>query len=130
MSQTFKDLFYIFCYYLVLYSFHSIRTYTNTSSNFQLLTSCRRISPYPRHYLIVYNMVRLYGVDWLAPLPNPKLEDHLLSDGRDCLFNVLAATVHITILQFHYLVLLPVTHCDASNSISFAMPFHREYVPS
>ena len=28
------------------------------------------------------------------------MQDHTLSDGRDCVFNVLAAIVHITILNF------------------------------
>jgi hypothetical protein len=31
----------------------------------------------------------------LAPCPTPKLEDHPLSTVRDCLFNILAATLHI-----------------------------------
>jgi hypothetical protein len=47
-------------------------------------------------------MVRFYGGESLASLPNPNLKD-LFSDGRDPLFNVLAPTVHIKILQFHYL---------------------------
>ena len=36
-----------------------------------------------------------YGGKLLAPRPNTKLEDHLLSAFRDCLFNILAATLHI-----------------------------------
>jgi hypothetical protein len=52
-------------------------------------------------------MVRFYGGESLAPLPNPNLQDLPLSDGRDCLFNILAPTVHSKILQFHYLFLLP-----------------------
>ena len=79
---------------------------------------------------MVCNMVRFYGEHLLAPLPNSKLEDHPLSDYRDCLFNVLATTVHNKILQFHYLLQLPVAHCDARNSVSFPRFFHREYVPS
>jgi len=59
---------------------------------------------------MVCNMVRFYGEESLASLPNPDLEDHHLWDGRDCLFNVLAATVQIKILQFHYLTLLPVAY--------------------
>jgi len=35
-----------------------------------------------------------YGEELLAPRPTPKLENHLLSSVRDCLFNILAATVH------------------------------------
>jgi hypothetical protein len=79
---------------------------------------------------MVCNMVRFYGEELLAPIPYPKLEDHLLSDGRECLFNVLAAIDHITILQFRYLISLPVAQCNARNSVSFPMSFHREYVPS
>jgi hypothetical protein len=33
-----------------------------------------------------------YGVELLAPLSTPKLEDHPLSTVRDCLFNIFAAT--------------------------------------
>jgi hypothetical protein len=36
-----------------------------------------------------------YGEELLAPRPTPKLEDHLLSAVRDCLFSILAATLHI-----------------------------------
>jgi len=100
------------------------------SFNFQLLTSYRRISPHPRHCLMVCNIVRFCGEQLLAPLTNNKLEDHPLSDRRDSLFNVLAATVHNKLLQFHYLLLLPVARCEAMNSISFLRFFHCEYVPS
>jgi hypothetical protein len=31
----------------------------------------------------------------LAPRPTPKLEDHLSSAVRDCLFNLFTATLHI-----------------------------------
>jgi hypothetical protein len=41
------------------------------------------------------NMIIFYGEELLAPRPTPKLEGHLLSAVRDCLFNVLAATLHI-----------------------------------
>ena len=75
---------------------------------------------------MIFKMIRFCREELLAPLPNPKLEDHILSDGRDCLFNVLAANVHNKILQIHYLVLLPVAHCDARNSVSFPRSFHRE----
>jgi len=74
---------------------------------------------------MVCNMIRFCGEELLAPLPNPKLEENPLSDGHDCLFKVLAATIHNKILQFHYLA-----HCDARNCVSFLRSFHREYVPS
>ena len=41
------------------------------------------------------NIVSFYGEELLAPHPSPKLEDHLLSVVRDCLFNIFAATFHI-----------------------------------
>ena len=41
------------------------------------------------------NKLRFYGEELLAPRPTPKLEDHSLSAVRDCLFNMLAATLHI-----------------------------------
>ena len=40
-------------------------------------------------------MTRFYGEELLAGRPTPKLEDHYLSAVRDCLFNILAATLHI-----------------------------------
>jgi len=36
-----------------------------------------------------------YGEQLLAPHPTNKLEEHSLSAVRDCLFNILAATLHI-----------------------------------
>jgi hypothetical protein len=36
----------------------------------------------------------LLGEQLLAPRPTPKLEDHPLSAVRDCLFNIIAATLH------------------------------------
>jgi len=41
------------------------------------------------------NMIRFYDEELFALRPTPKLEDHLLSAVRDCLFNVFAATLHI-----------------------------------
>jgi hypothetical protein len=37
----------------------------------------------------------LCGEKWLTPCPTPKLEDHPLSAGLDCLFNIFTATFHI-----------------------------------
>ena len=36
-----------------------------------------------------------YGEKFSAPRPTAKLEDHLLSAVRDCLFNIFVATLHI-----------------------------------
>jgi hypothetical protein len=55
----------------------------------------QRISPGPRLCDLFRNMAIFYGEELLEPLPTPKLEDHPLSAGRDCLFNVFAATLHI-----------------------------------
>ena len=35
------------------------------------------------------------GEGLLVPRPTPKLEDHPLSDVRDCLFDIFAAAIHI-----------------------------------
>jgi hypothetical protein len=40
------------------------------------------------------NKASFYGEE-LAPRPTPKLEDHTLSDVRDCLFNIFAPTLYI-----------------------------------
>jgi hypothetical protein len=42
-----------------------------------------------------------YADDLLTPRPNPKLEDHLFSAVRDCLFNTFSATLHIC-RPFHH----------------------------
>jgi hypothetical protein len=41
------------------------------------------------------NIVSFYGENLLAPLPTTRLDDHPLSAVGDCLFNILAATLHI-----------------------------------
>jgi hypothetical protein len=51
--------------------------------------------PYPQLCDLFRNMTIVYGEELLAPRPTPKLEDHPLSAVRDCLFNVLPATLHI-----------------------------------
>jgi len=40
-------------------------------------------------------MIRVYGEELLAPRPNPKLGNHLMSAVRDFLFDILATTFHI-----------------------------------
>ena len=40
------------------------------------------------------NIATFYGEKLLVPRPKPQVEDQPMSDVRDCLFNVLAATVH------------------------------------
>jgi hypothetical protein len=81
-------------------------------------------------FLVASNKVNFFGEELLVPLPNHNLEDYALPAGRYCLLNVLAATIHNKILQFHYLFVLSFTQCEARNSISFHTFFHREYVPS
>jgi len=44
---------------------------------------------------IFRNKASFYSEVLLASRPTPKLEDHLVSAVRDCLFNILAATLHI-----------------------------------
>ena len=41
------------------------------------------------------NKASVWDEELLAHRPTPKLEGHLLSAARDCLFNILAATLHI-----------------------------------
>jgi hypothetical protein len=45
---------------------------------------------------MVHNMIRFYDEEFLAPRPAPKLEDHPLPAVRDCLFNIIATTLHIS----------------------------------
>jgi hypothetical protein len=54
----------------------------------------QRICPGLRLLVIFHNKLIFYGEELLAPCPTPKLEDHTLSDVRDCLFNIFAATLH------------------------------------
>jgi len=51
--------------------------------------------PSPRTCKMFRNIVNFYGEELLAPGPTPKLEDYPLSAVRDCLFNILAATLNI-----------------------------------
>jgi hypothetical protein len=44
--------------------------------------------------------IRFHG-KLLAPRPTPKLEDHLLSAVRDCLFNIFAATLPLNIFRWN-----------------------------
>jgi hypothetical protein len=41
------------------------------------------------------NKMRFDGQELLAPRPKSQLENHPLSAGRDCLFNIFATTLHI-----------------------------------
>jgi hypothetical protein len=61
---------------------------TKSCIPFPLLRSNQGISQGSRH------RYRFYGEELLAPRPNTKLEDHLLSAVRDCLFNIFAVTLH------------------------------------
>jgi hypothetical protein len=47
-----------------------------------------------RLYLTFRNKLFFYGDEFLAPRPNPKLEDHPLSALRDFLFNTFESTLH------------------------------------
>jgi len=40
-------------------------------------------------------MIHFYGKELIESRSTPKVEDHLLSAVRDCLFNILAATLHM-----------------------------------
>ena len=59
------------------------------------LRSYQSINPGPRLLSAFHNNTRLYGELLLAPRPNPKLEDHLLSAAHDYLFNTFVGTLHV-----------------------------------
>ena len=69
---------------------------TKPHVSFSLLMLYQNISPGPWLTLWLFrNMMRFYSEELLAPRPTPKLEDHLLSAVRNCLFHIFAATLHI-----------------------------------
>jgi len=77
---------------------YRLLTLQSTKSHvpFPLLMSYRSISQGPRLFLqVIRNTILYYGEELLAPCPTLKLRDHFLSAVRDCLFNILAATLHI-----------------------------------
>ena len=57
--------------------------------------SCQRISPGSWHMYPFCKKPRFYSGELLALCPTPKLGDHSLSAVCDCLFNILATTLHI-----------------------------------
>ena len=64
----------------------------------QVSATCpyQSVSPGPRLSLWTFcNKICFYSEELLAPLPTPKLEDHLLSAARDCLFKIFADTLLI-----------------------------------
>ena len=74
--------------------FHGTRRFITTVASARHLS--QSISPGPRITLWLFrNTIHFYGEELLAPCPTPKLEDHTLSAVCDCLFNTLAATLHI-----------------------------------
>jgi hypothetical protein len=60
-----------------------------------LLVSYQRIRPSPRPSETFRNIVTLYGEEFLAPRRTPKLGGHPFSAVRDCLLNIIAATLYI-----------------------------------
>ena len=62
---------------------------------FPLLSSYQSINPGLRQVFMIRNKASFYGEDLSTPRPTSKLKDHPLSAVRDCLFNILAATLHI-----------------------------------
>ena len=74
-----------------------VLSYSRNSPHFvQTITAFTVLCPWPRLSVwMVSKQICCYGEQLLAPRTNPKLEDHLLSNVRDCLFNTFAATLHI-----------------------------------
>jgi hypothetical protein len=67
-------------------------------NNFTFLpcVSFQRIRPSARHCVIFRNEPIFYGKDLAVPHPIPNLEVHPSSAVRGCLFNIFAATIHIS----------------------------------
>ena len=65
-----------------------------THSDSIVITSGLEKVPLPKILGIFCNII-FYGKELIAPRPTTKLEDHTLSAVRNCLFNILAATIHI-----------------------------------
>ena len=61
------------------------------------ILSSRLRFPVPRLLRLVRNRLRFfsYGEELLAPRPNPKLEDHPLSDVRNCAFSIFVSILHL-----------------------------------
>jgi hypothetical protein len=58
------------------------------------------ISPSPRSFGMFRSVASFYGEEFLAPRPNPKLDDQNLSAFRDCIFNICAGNLHISEVRF------------------------------
>jgi hypothetical protein len=54
----------------------------------------QKIRPGPRLFRIFRNKLAFHGEGLLSPRPTTNLQDHLLSFVRECLFSMLAATLH------------------------------------
>ena len=73
-------------------SFYGTRRFiASCTSARHLSLSC---STGPSHIFMFRNKASLNGEKLSVPQPTPKLEDHLLSDIRDSLFNTIEATLH------------------------------------
>jgi hypothetical protein len=67
-------------------SIQSVPSHHTSWCPFSLLKSYLIISSGPRLSVWIFRIkIRIYGEELLAPRPNPKLEDHPLSEVRDCL---------------------------------------------
>jgi len=109
-SRISRDLLYNFCYDIALYSFHSVPTQ-------QPIISYLRTIPYPRHHLIVLNMVRFWGEEMLATVPNSMLEDQPLSKYRNC-FSVYWQPSSI-LKYFNFIT----SSCSLSPTVMLGTPF-------
>ena len=67
----------------------------NIMSHFSLLRPYQNINPDSKQVFMFCNKATFYGEEWSTIYPTPKLEDHHLSDVRDCLFNIFTATLYI-----------------------------------
>jgi hypothetical protein len=62
--------------------------------HFSFLSSYQSINPGPRQVFMTRNKASFYGEELSTPSPTPKHQYHPLSDVRDYLFNIFAATLH------------------------------------
>jgi hypothetical protein len=61
------------------------------SNSSPVARSFRRIRPTARPCVTFHKLLDFYGEESLVTSPSPKLENHLLSAVRDCLFNTFAS---------------------------------------
>jgi hypothetical protein len=70
-------------------------SYTISHVSYLLNRFYQSFSPSSRHMFPFRSKASSYSDELIAPRPTPQLEDHTLSAVRDCLINIITATLHI-----------------------------------